>query len=111
MKKLENCNQTNEKKIKSKEEFRHNAKDVFDIRSKIIKAFEDDIFPLPKENFHKKQAEEEEKEETIPDWVKVANHAFKRIRERVDNYMNKGWHYKVDGKSITMAPVNFFYKI
>ena len=57
---------------------------------------------------HKEQAEEEEKEEKIPDWVKVGNHAFKRIRERIYNYMNKGWHSKVDGESITMTPVKKF---
>ena len=63
---------------------------------------------MPKENLLEEQAEQEEKEETISDWVKVRNHAFKRIREKVDNYMNKGWHSKVDGKSITMAPVKSF---
>ena len=89
MTKLGNYNPTNEKKTKAKEVL-HNGKKLFDIRSKIIKAFEDGIFPLPKENLHIEQAKEEEKEETIRDWVKVGNHAFKRIRERVDNYMNKG---------------------
>ena len=63
---------------------------------------------MAKENLHKEQAEEEEKEETIPDCVKVGNHAFKRIGERVDNCQNKRWHSKVDGKSITMAPVKTF---
>ena len=41
----------------------------------------------------------------------VGNHEFKRIRERVDNYVNKGWHSKVGSKSIIMAHLNFFYKI
>ena len=98
----------NEKKIKSKEEVLYNAKELFDIISKIIKAFEDGIFPLSKENLHKEQAEEKEKEEIIPDWVKVGNHAFKRIKERADNYINKGWHSKLDGKSTAVAPVKNF---
>ena len=61
--KLENYNPINEQKIKSKEEVFNNAKKLFDIRSKIIKAFEDGVFSLFKENLHKKQAEEETKEE------------------------------------------------
>ena len=59
--KLENYNPTNEKKIKSKEEALPDTTECFDIRSKIIKASEDGIFPLPKENLHKEQAEKEKK--------------------------------------------------
>ena len=103
--KLENYNPISEERVNSKKEVLDNAKELFDTRSRIIKAFEDGISPLPKENLHKEQAEEEEKDETIPNWIKVRNHAFKRIRERVDKYMNKGWHSKVDGKSITNGSV------
>ena len=70
----------------------HNAKKPLDIRSRIIKAFEDGIFPLSQEILHKEQAKEKEEEEnegTILDWIKVGNHVFKRIRERVNNYVNK----------------------
>ena len=59
--KLENYNPTNEQKIKSKEEVFKNAKKLFDIRSKIIKAFEDAIFPLFNENLHKEKVEKEKK--------------------------------------------------
>ena len=45
---LENYNPTNEQKIKSDEEVFNNTKKLFDRRSKIIKAFEDVIFPLSK---------------------------------------------------------------
>ena len=70
-------------------------KKPFDIRNMIIKAFKDGIFLLFKKA--EKQAKEEgkkeeKKEETILDWLKVGNHEFKRIRERVNNYVNKGWH-------------------
>ena len=41
---LEDYNPTSEKKIKFKEQVLHNAKELFDIRSKIIKAFENGIF-------------------------------------------------------------------
>ena len=51
--KLENYNPTNEQKTKSKEEGFNNAKKLFDIKSKIIRAFDDDIFPLSKRNLHK----------------------------------------------------------
>ena len=50
MPKLENYNPTNEQKIKSKEGVFNNPQKLFDIRSKVIKAFEDVIFPLPKKN-------------------------------------------------------------
>ena len=95
-------------KTKSREEVLHNAKELFDIRSRVIKAFEDGIFSLNKENLHKEQTKEEKKEETIRDWIKVGNHTFERIRERVNNYVNKGWHSKVDKKSIAMNPVKNF---
>ena len=35
----------------------------------------------------------------------MGNHTFERIRESANNYVNKGWHSKVDKKSITMNPV------
>ena len=54
--------------------------------------FQDGTFLLPKENLNKEQAEEKEKKETVPDSIKVGNNTFKRTRESVDNYMNKGWH-------------------
>ena len=59
--KLENYNPTNEQKIKSKEEVFNNAKILFDIKSRIIKAFEDGIFPLSKEVLRKEQAKEEKR--------------------------------------------------
>ena len=59
--KLENYNPTNEQKIKSKEEVFNNAKILFDITSRIIKAFEDGIFPLSKEVLRKEQAKEEKR--------------------------------------------------
>ena len=59
--KLEDYNPTSEKKIKSKEEVLHNAKELFDIRSRVIKTFEDGIFSLHKENWYKEQTKEEKK--------------------------------------------------
>ena len=38
----------------------------------------------------------------------MGNHTFGRIRERINNYVNKGWHSKVDKKSITTNPVKCF---
>ena len=58
---LENCNPISEEKVNSKKEVLDNAKELFDMRSKITKAFEAGIFPLSIEDFHKEQAEEEEK--------------------------------------------------
>ena len=46
--KLENYNPITEQKIKSIEEVFNNAKKLFDITSKIIKAFEDGISSLSK---------------------------------------------------------------
>ena len=63
MAKLENSNPINVQKLNSKEEVFDNAKKPFDIRSKIIKEFEDGIFPLSKENLHKEQDKEEKEEE------------------------------------------------
>ena len=53
----------------------------------------------------KKKKKKEEKEEITPDWVKVGNYAFKRIRERVNSYVNNGWYSKAGQKSISMNPV------
>ena len=52
---LEGYNPINDQKVKSREEFLNNAKKLFDIRSKTIKAFQDDIFQLSKENLHKEE--------------------------------------------------------
>ena len=107
MTKLENYNLINNKKAESKEVF-NNGEKLFEIRSKIIKAFKNGIFSMHKENLHKKQTKEEKeekKEETISDWVKVGNYVFKRIRERVNNYVSNGWYSRVNKKSITMNPV------
>ena len=57
--KLEDYNPTSEKKIESKEEVLHNAKELFDIRSRVIKTFEDGISSPHKENWHKEQTKEE----------------------------------------------------
>ena len=61
MAKLENYNPINKKKVDTRNEVLNNAKKLFDIKSRIIKAFEDGIFPLHKENLHKEQAEEKKK--------------------------------------------------
>ena len=61
--KLKNYNPTNEQKIKSKERVFNNANKLFDIRSRIIKAFEDGIFPYSKENLHKEETEEKKKKQ------------------------------------------------
>ena len=39
----------------------------------------------------------------------MGNYAFKKIRERVNNYVNNGWYDKVGKKSITMNPVKNFF--
>ena len=52
---LEGYNPINDQKVKSREEFLNNAKKLFDIRSKTIMAFQDDIFQLSKENLHKEE--------------------------------------------------------
>ena len=59
--KLEHYNPTNKKKIESTEEVLNNAKKLFDIRSKIIKSFEDGTFLLSRANLHKEQAEEKKR--------------------------------------------------
>ena len=63
IKKMKNYNPTNEQKIKSKEEVFNKAKQLFEITTKIIKAFKDGIFPLSKEHLHKEQAKEVKQEE------------------------------------------------
>ena len=50
MAKLGNYNPTNKKRIESKEEEFDNARQLFEIRSKIIKAFEGGTIPLHKKN-------------------------------------------------------------
>ena len=55
-----------------------------------------------------KKKQKKKKEKTIPDWVKVGNYSFERIKEKVNEYVNKGWHSKVGKKSITMNPVKIF---
>ena len=69
------------------------------------------FFYCPKRICIKKHGEEEKKEETIPDWRKVGNYEFKRIREKIVNYIKKGWDSKVGNKQVTMTPVKNFYKV
>ena len=38
----------------------------------------------------------------------MGNHTFEGIRERVHNYVNKGWYSKVNKRSIAMNHKNFF---
>ena len=38
----------------------------------------------------------------------MGNHIFERIKERVNNYVNRGWHSKVNKKSIAMNPAEIF---
>ena len=52
--KFEDYNPINEERVNSKKEVIDNAKDLLDIRSRIIKAFEDGIFLLSKKDLHKK---------------------------------------------------------
>ena len=59
--KLEDSNPTSEKKIKSKKGALHNPKELFDIKNRVMKAFEDGIFSLHKENLHKGHTKEEKK--------------------------------------------------
>ena len=66
MAKLENYNPINVQKINTKEEVFNNAKKLFDIRSKIIKAFEDGIFSLHKGNLHNEQTKEEKNRRNNP---------------------------------------------
>ena len=112
MAKLENYNPTNNQRVNSKDKVLNNAKQLFDLRSSIIKALEDDIFPLSKQDSHKNQAEKKKKkrkkEETIPDWIKVGNHTFKKIRKRVNNYVNKGLLSKKGKEVTTINPVKNF---
>ena len=104
---LDDYNPINNRKIESKKEVLNNAKKLFEVKSNIIKAFEDGTFPLNKEKLHKEQTKEEEKEEekeeAIPDWVKIDIYAF-------NNYVNNGCHSKVNKKSSTMNPVKDFLK-
>ena len=83
MAKLKNYNPTNEQRVNPQDKVLNNTKRHSNIRSSIIKAFEDGVFPLSKEILYKNQSEEEEKEEIIPDWIKAGNHTFDRIRERI----------------------------
>ena len=48
--KLEDYSPTNKKKVDNTKKVLYNAKKLFHIRSRIIKAFEDGIFPLSKKN-------------------------------------------------------------
>ena len=57
----------------------------------------------------KKKNKKGKKKETISGWIKISAHSFKRIRERVNNYVNNGWHSKVDNKSITKNSVKCFF--
>ena len=38
----------------------------------------------------------------------MGNYAFKRIRERVNSYVNNGWYSKAGQKSISMNPAKNF---
>ena len=63
-----------------------------------------------KEEEKEEGKKEEDKEQVIPDWEKIDNDAFKRIRERVNNYVNNGWYNRVNKKPITMNLVKKIFK-
>ena len=79
-------------KIKLKNDVLENAISLFEIRSKIIEAFEKGIFPLS--NAQREQDEKKKKQtkkKTIPDWALVSKDEFGKIYEDVNNYI------KMDG--------------
>ena len=53
----------------------------------------------------KQRLKKKKKEETIPHWINVRNHEFKKIKERVNNFVNKIFYAKVGNKTIAMIPV------
>ena len=61
---LREYNVRNEESIKQKQKILKNVNQLFEARNKIIDAFQNDVFPAPK-NAQEKQTEEEEKQ-TIP---------------------------------------------
>ena len=106
-----------QKKDEQKQEVLRNVRQLLEIRNKIIDAFQNGIFPPPK-NAQEKQTKEEEKqtkeeekqteEKAIPDWVKVSNYTFKKIEEDVEEYVKKGWFSKAEGRKFKMNRVKSF---
>ena len=117
IKNLTDHNVKNQKKKKEKRGtktrgFKKNARQLFEIRNRIIDALQNGVYPLPKK-VQEKQTNKEEKqteEKTIPDWVKISNHGFKRIQEAVNEHIKKGWFSKVKGKKIKMSGVKIFLR-
>ena len=68
------------------------------------------VFFIPKK-VREKQTKEEEKrtgEKTISELVKISNYAFKRIQVDVNEYIEKEWFSKVEGKKIKMNRAKIF---
>ena len=80
-----------EKKKKSKNEFLRNTKKVYTTRIDIITAFEDGTFPKKpdKQEIDIPELESEEPKEKIPEWVEISDYTFDRLKDEIDNAVDK----------------------
>ena len=76
---------------KSKYEVLHNTKKVYNTRINIINAFEDGTFPKKpdKQEIDIPELESEEPKEKIPEWVEISDYAFDRLKDKIDNAVDK----------------------
>ena len=103
---LREYNVRNEESIKQKQKIFKNVNQLFEARNKIIDAFQNDVFPAPK-NAQEKQTEEEKKQ-TIPKWVLVSDYNFNKIKEKIDDSVVNNLGPKVNGKKIAYVHLQQF---
>ena len=97
---LKKYDPSNSYKVKTRKEVLKNAQDLFKIRNKIIKAFEDDTFPLAKDTQEKQTKEVNFK----------CLHRPKDERESVieDIKFNSGLESNIGGEKITLSNLEDF---
>ena len=98
---LEEYNPTNVNKIKSKEETLVIAGKLHNNRDKVIKAFENGIFPF-NDGFQKKNLSDK----TLTDWVKGGKKRFDKIRNKFQNPKNNNLQARPSGKFINFIELN-----
>ena len=89
----------NKKKEEQKQKVLKYARQLLEIRNKIIDAFQNGVFPSPKsvQKYRLKKKKKTE-EKTVPELVNVSDYTFKRIQADVNEYLEKRWLLMVEGK-------------
>ena len=115
------------KNKKSRQEVLDNAKKLYSIRKGIINAFESKIFfkksdidnitkdfrsgqtdAKNKQKIDMPELESEQFKEKIPEWVEINDYAFNKLKDEINDAVNKNLGPKISGKKTTYVHLQDF---